>query len=53
MPDMPMFLSIALSSRATERDLERGREAGFDDYVAKFDRDALVNTLGQIIGAAA
>ena len=44
---------IALSSRATERDLERGREAGFDDYVAKFDRDALVNTLGQIIGAAA
>lgn len=44
---------IALSSRATERDLERGREVGFDDYVAKFDRDALINTLGQIIGAAA
>ncbi|AMW35391.1 hybrid sensor histidine kinase/response regulator [Haematospirillum jordaniae] len=44
---------IALSSRATERDLERGREVGFDDYVAKFDRDALINTLGQILGAAA
>jgi len=40
---------IALSSHATEQDLERGREAGFDDYVAKFDRDALLISLQQII----
>ncbi|MQX36274.1 chemotaxis protein CheW [Roseospira navarrensis] len=40
---------IALSSHATEQDLERGRAAGFDDYVAKFDRDALLVSLQQII----
>jgi two-component system chemotaxis sensor kinase CheA len=40
---------IALSSHATERDVERGREAGFDDYVAKFDRDSLLVTLRQLI----
>ncbi|MBB4286291.1 chemotaxis protein CheW [Roseospira goensis] len=40
---------IALSSHATERDVERGREAGFDDYVAKFDRDALLVSLRQLI----
>lgn len=44
---------IALSSHATERDFERGREVGFDDYVAKFDRDALLDTLAQILGQAA
>ncbi|HCF17918.1 MAG TPA: hybrid sensor histidine kinase/response regulator, partial [Rhodospirillum rubrum] len=41
---------IALSSHATERDLQRGREAGFDDYVAKFDRDSLLEVLGQLVG---
>ncbi|KAA5606010.1 hybrid sensor histidine kinase/response regulator [Roseospira marina] len=40
---------IALSSHATEQDLERGRDAGFDDYVAKFDRDSLLISLQQII----
>ncbi|MGC2855852.1 chemotaxis protein CheW [Novispirillum sp. DQ9] len=44
---------IALSSHATERDFERGREVGFDDYVAKFDRDALLDTLAQILGQVA
>lgn len=44
---------IALSSHATERDFERGREVGFDDYVAKFDRDALLDTLAQLLGQAA
>lgn len=44
---------IALSSHATERDFERGRQVGFDDYVAKFDRDSLLTTLGHIIGSTA
>ncbi len=40
---------IALSSHATEHDFERGRAVGFNDYVAKFDRDALVGTLAQTL----
>jgi len=40
---------VALSSHATERDFERGREVGFTDYVAKFDRDALLQTLAQTL----
>lgn len=33
---------IALSSHATEEDFERGREVGFNDYVAKFDKDEIL-----------
>jgi two-component system, chemotaxis family, sensor kinase CheA len=40
---------IALSSHAAPRDLDRGRNAGFTDYVAKFDRDALLYTLQQML----
>jgi two-component system chemotaxis sensor kinase CheA len=40
---------IALSSHTSARDLERGRRAGFTDYVAKFDRDTLVHTLTQTL----
>ena len=40
---------VALSSHASQRDLDRGRAAGFDDYVAKFDRDALIYTLAQTL----
>lgn len=40
---------VALSSHSTPRDLDRGREAGFNDYVAKFDREALLFTLQQTI----
>ncbi|MFC7333252.1 chemotaxis protein CheW [Rhodocista pekingensis] len=40
---------VALSSHASPRDLDRGRQAGFNDYVAKFDRDALIFTLQQTI----
>jgi two-component system, chemotaxis family, sensor kinase CheA len=40
---------VALSSHATSRDLDRGRAAGFSDYVAKFDRDALLNTLSETL----
>ncbi len=44
---------VALSSHATEKDFERGREVGFTDYVAKFDRDALLQTLAQTLKGAA
>ena len=40
---------VALSSHTAERDFERGREVGFNDYVPKFDRDALVSTLAQTL----
>ncbi|HYH37101.1 MAG TPA: chemotaxis protein CheW [Azospirillum sp.] len=40
---------VALSSHATPRDLDRGRQAGFTDYVAKFDRDALLFALQQTL----
>ncbi|MBI1207926.1 MAG: response regulator [Azospirillum sp.] len=40
---------VALSSHASPRDLDRGRQAGFSDYVAKFDRDALLYTLSQTL----
>jgi len=44
---------IALSSHATARDLEHGRQVGFNDYVAKFDRDGLLQTLQQTLGGGA
>ncbi len=36
---------VALSSFSNPSDLARGREAGFKDYVAKTDREALLSTL--------
>ena len=36
---------VALSSHATQQDRQRGEAAGFDDYVAKHDRDALLQIL--------
>ena len=47
---------VALSSHATPRDIDRGRTAGFDDYIAKSDREALLraleDTLSHTRGAA-
>ena len=43
---------VALSSHATPADLNKGREAGFDDYVAKLDREALLNSLTQTLSGA-
>lgn len=40
--ELPM---IALSSATSPTDVERGRAAGFSDYIAKFDRDALLASL--------
>ncbi|MDD9901829.1 MAG: chemotaxis protein CheW [Alphaproteobacteria bacterium] len=43
---------VALSSHATSGDFDRGKAAGFDDYIAKFDRDALLRTIAQLGEAA-
>jgi two-component system chemotaxis sensor kinase CheA len=40
---------VALSSHATPEDFDRGREAGFSDYVAKFDRDTLLQVLSETL----
>ncbi|MBM3554405.1 MAG: response regulator [Alphaproteobacteria bacterium] len=48
--EMPM---VALSSYHTPKDMERGREAGFDDYIAKFDREGLLGALRQVIDTRA
>jgi two-component system chemotaxis sensor kinase CheA len=45
--DVPL---VALSSHAAPSDLERGRQAGFRDYVAKFDRETLLDSLNQTLG---
>mgnify|MGYP002623662087 CR=1 FL=1 len=40
---------VALSSFATQKDLARGREVGFKDYVAKSDREALLSALHEAL----
>ncbi|MEP3275289.1 MAG: chemotaxis protein CheW [Stappiaceae bacterium] len=40
---------IALSSLVTPASIERGRQAGFDDYVAKFDRPGLIASLKDVL----
>jgi two-component system chemotaxis sensor kinase CheA len=47
--DVPM---VALSSHATAQDLERGKAAGFRDYIAKFDREGLLRSIAKIGEAA-
>jgi len=44
--DLPV---IALSGRAEPADVETGRQAGFTDYIAKFDRHALAGSLAQVL----
>ncbi|MBN8875140.1 MAG: chemotaxis protein CheW [Rhodospirillales bacterium] len=44
--DLPM---IALTAHAEPRDVEAGRDAGFTDYVVKFQRDALLSSLAQCL----
>ncbi len=44
--DLPV---IALSGRAEPADVEKGRAAGFTDYIAKFDRHALGVALAQAL----
>jgi two-component system chemotaxis sensor kinase CheA len=40
---------IALSARSGPADVEIGRDAGFTDYVVKFDRDALLQSVAQCL----
>ena len=40
---------VALSSHATPKDIDRGIEVGFDQYIAKFDRDTLLNAMSQTL----
>lgn len=43
---------IALSAHADPRDIEAGRDAGFTDYVAKHQREALIASLQQCLAEA-
>ena len=40
---------IALTSHATEQDIERGKAVGFNEYIAKFDRDHLLKTISSTL----
>ena len=44
--DIPI---VALSSHATPQDIDRGKDVGFHDYVAKFDRDTLLQSLSKTL----
>ena len=44
--DIPL---VALSSHATPQDISRGLDVGFNKYVAKFDRNILLDTLSQTL----
>jgi two-component system chemotaxis sensor kinase CheA len=46
-------LLIALSSHAAAAIVERGRQAGFDQFVAKFDRRGLIAALSELPGSMA
>ena len=43
---------IALSAHANPRDIEAGRDAGFTDYIAKHQREALIDSLRQCLAEA-
>lgn len=40
---------VALTSHATPQDIDRGTQVGFEKYIAKFDRDTLLNTVSQTL----
>jgi two-component system chemotaxis sensor kinase CheA len=42
---------LALSAYSSAGDLDRGRAVGFTDYVAKLDRDALLQSLSQTLSS--
>ena len=44
---------VALSGHVTEIAMAEGREAGFDDYVTKTDREVLVTSLAQTVAMVA
>ncbi|MGH2929783.1 MAG: response regulator, partial [Solirubrobacteraceae bacterium] len=42
---------LALSAYSSPDDLDRGREVGFTDYIAKLDRDALLQSISQTLSS--
>ncbi len=40
---------VALTSHATPQDIDRGAQVGFEKYIAKFDRDTLLDTVSQTL----
>jgi len=40
---------VALSAHTAPQDMDKAREVGFKDYVPKFDREALLQTIEQIL----
>ncbi|MEX2649918.1 MAG: chemotaxis protein CheW [Alphaproteobacteria bacterium] len=44
---------VALSALDAPADVARGRDAGFDDYVVKFDRETLLNVLSRALASGA
>lgn len=40
---------MALSSHASANDIDRGLKSGFDEYVAKFDRDTLMDKISKTL----
>jgi two-component system chemotaxis sensor kinase CheA len=44
--EVPM---VAMTSHTGTEDVERGRQVGFTDYVAKSDRDGLIATLTETL----
>jgi two-component system chemotaxis sensor kinase CheA len=48
--ELPM---IALTGRGSPEEVERGRDAGFTDYVQKMQRDALIESLRQCLSTQA
>ncbi len=48
--DLPL---VALTGRTDAEAVERGRQAGFTDYVAKYEREALLGALQQCLSALA
>lgn len=42
---------VALSAHATDQDFEKGRAVGFNDYVAKADREELMRSLAHTVSS--
>lgn len=40
---------VALTSHATPEDIDHGYKSGFDEYIAKFDRDTLLSTISKTL----
>ncbi|MDK9697717.1 MAG: chemotaxis protein CheW [Siculibacillus sp.] len=47
-PRLRQIPILALSSMCTPASIERGRQSGFDDYIAKFDRPGLIAALKEV-----